>query len=177
MSTLEAHPAPGMAVENEISRSDEPDDASPWIAAESRKQARKKHQRKNVNYHQAVSSNLDPHRPRLSRDLRGAQKATVEVFHLSGIDLDCTADDVLMYYREKGVLTTACYLLPRRVRHSTQIAMLFTGSTLRCRSASRGQSHGVSHTGDVEVECGADPLCSGAKAGIEAAVSCHEGHF
>ena len=130
VSTLEGVlSAPGTAAaENEISRSDEPEDASPWIAAESRKQARKKQQRKNVSYRQAVSSNLDQHRPRLSRGLRGAQKAPVEVFHLSGIDLDCTADDVLTYCREKGVLATACYLLPRRVRHSTLIAKLFASS-------------------------------------------------
>ena len=129
VSTLEGvHSAPSTAVESEISRSNEPEDASPWIAAESRKQARKKQQRKNVSYRQAVSSNLDQHRPRLSRGLRGAQKAPVKVFHLSGIDLDCTADDVLTYCREKGVLATACYLLPRRVRHSTQIAKLFASS-------------------------------------------------
>ena len=43
VSTLEGvHSAPSTAVESEISPSDEPEDASPWIAAEFRKQARKK---------------------------------------------------------------------------------------------------------------------------------------
>ena len=132
VSTLEGVlSAPGTAAaENEISRSArcEPEDASPWIAAESRKQARKKQQRKNVSYRQAVSSNLDQHRPRLSRPAGCSKSARRSMFHLSGIDLDCTADDVLTYCREKGVLATACYLLPRRVRHSTLIAKLFASS-------------------------------------------------
>ena len=83
---------------------------------------------KNSKERMSVIANLNQYRPRLSRGLWGAQKAPVEVYHLSGIDLDCTADDVLTYCREKGVLATACYLLPRRVRHSTQIAKLFASS-------------------------------------------------
>lgn len=66
--------------------------------------------------------------PRSASGLRGAERRPVQPFHLSGIDLSCTTEDVLSYCRKKGIQATACFMLPRRVHHATQSAKLFAVS-------------------------------------------------
>ena len=59
------------------------------------------------------------------RGLRGAERVSIGVYHLSGIDLDCTVDDVIHHCKKKGILATACFMLKRRALHTTQTAKLY----------------------------------------------------
>ena len=52
------------------------------------------------------------------RGLHGAERVSIGVYHLPGIDLDCTVDDVIHYCRKKGILK-------RRALHTTQTAKLY----------------------------------------------------
>jgi len=77
-----------------------------------------------------TTSGAQQPRPRANR-LRGAEKTKIEPFHLSGIHLECRADDVIEYCRTKGVLATGCFLLRPRVRHATLTAKIFIDSAAR----------------------------------------------
>ena len=56
---------------------------------------------------------------------------SIGVYHLSGIDLDCTVNDVIHHCKKKGILATACFMLKRRALHTTQTAKLYVRDDLK----------------------------------------------
>ena len=60
--------------------------------------------------------------------LRGAQRVSASPFHLAGISLDSTADDIVSYCRTRSVSVTGCSLVRSRV-WGTQSAKLFVATS------------------------------------------------
>ena len=56
--------------------------------------------------------------------LSGAQRVRTSKFHLRGISLDCSAESIISYCRQRKVLVTGCYLI-RSTVWGTQSAKLF----------------------------------------------------
>ena len=56
--------------------------------------------------------------------LRGAQRVKTAAFHLRGISMDCSADDIVAHCRQWNVTATGCFMLRTRV-WGTQLAKLF----------------------------------------------------
>lgn len=63
--------------------------------------------------------------------LRGSERVPVQPFHLSGISVDCTPDDVIDHCRGKGITVTGCFFLPSRVWFGTRTAKLFAVSNAK----------------------------------------------
>ena len=64
-----------------------------------------------------------------SNRLRGAVKTEIQPFHLSGVSLECKAEDVIAFCRTRGVLTTGCFFLKPRIRHASLTAKMFVDSS------------------------------------------------
>ena len=101
-------------------------ESAPWTAVVSRRGSKKGNVRDRENRTQSASAR----RPGLGlhgakRGLRGAEQASIGIYHLSGIDLDCSADDVVYHCKKHGVIATACFMLKRRAHHTTQTAKLY----------------------------------------------------
>ena len=71
------------------------------------------------------SPNFVPRDQKRPIGLRGVQPSRAVPFHLSGISLDCTPDDVIHYCRARNILVTACFFLPHRVRNVAATAKIF----------------------------------------------------
>lgn len=67
--------------------------------------------------------------PRRIVGLKGAEKTSIRPYHLSGISLDCTAEDVISFCRNRRVVATGCFILRPRVRHATLSAKIFMDSS------------------------------------------------
>ena len=63
--------------------------------------------------------------------LRGSEQMLAQPFHLSGISVDCSAEDVVGYCRGKGIAVTGCFFLPAKVWHGTSTAKLFAVSSAK----------------------------------------------
>ena len=65
--------------------------------------------------------------------LRGATRREIKPFHLSGISIASTADDVIDYCHRRNITVTGCFILRPRVWHGTRTAKLFTSSDFEKR--------------------------------------------
>ena len=72
-------------------------------------------------------------RPTSSGVLHGAgsEKTAIQPCHLSGISIDYSEDDVILYCRGKGIIATRCFLLPTRVWHGKCTAKLFAATSAK----------------------------------------------
>ena len=74
------------------------------------------------------SNNLSGKRVTGNATLRGAQRVSASPFHLAGISLESTAEDIVSYCRTRNVSVTGCYLVRSRV-WGTQSAKLFAATS------------------------------------------------
>ena len=65
--------------------------------------------------------------------LRGATRSEIKPFHLWGISIDLTADDVIDYCHRRNITVTGCFILRPQVWHGTRTAKLFTSSDFEKR--------------------------------------------
>ena len=75
--------------------------------------------------HSNWSKASKPHANRAGMgQLCGAKRVQTTAFHLRGISMDCSADDILAFCRKRNVTTTGCFMLRTRI-WGTQSAKLF----------------------------------------------------
>ena len=106
-------------------------ESAPWTAVVSRRGNKKSNVRDRENRTQSASARqpgLGLHGAK--RGLRGAAQASIGIYHLSGIDLDCSSDDVVYHCKKHGVVATACFMLKRRAHHTTQTAKLYSSGMM-----------------------------------------------
>ena len=64
------------------------------------------------------------HLARITSCLKGVQRVFSKLFHLSGLSMDMTENNVIAHCRLKGVMVTGCYTIPTR-RWGTKSVKVF----------------------------------------------------